>query len=839
LRFLRAKKAEQSVVSSSGFFLITLLLARRLASETPPRTGADELSMLRTWGSILSRDWGEKFERLVRDFFEEVPFPSSVEFAVRPETTDLISVSLGPGLNRTLVAFGDRNRIDVATLLAAMINDQQTGIARRLRDSGLEEFVAALTRAPGEDGRQSRMVREAEPDELTLGVHDFALALGTILRTATGEFTFALFGRWGSGKTTLVSVLEPLLTSPDHYRKMARLKSGDAYAGRRYDVVRHNAWKYRTPPEAWIYIYKSLADSAAACFGFIDRTLLALRTSIERKGCWPIAVALIVLALTAVPLEAKYQLGVLAASVIGFSIMLHVAALTAGVSAKVRELFSKHLRLTSSDEKLGMLALIGDDVRALIKGWTSPAPLEEYSGKKSCIPWSRFALPLAIMVAISIMWAVGLMRASDSATSNMLESGLSAFVPRAWLDAVKALLGGHKHVAPTAADWFVWASWTCLSFLMLLVPNLPVGDRPDRILLVVDDLDRCTPVEMLAVIEGVKLLLDDPQINSRLQVLMLVDERVLGHAIGLQYGTMIAERASEYALNDPIASKNAARAEVIAEQKEKLFACHLRFAHLSTLDVTMLVDKLAGIENERRKAEERRTEEQRVAREREVAVAAKRSADERRKRAEENYDSVERGNPISRVDLNAPSRHQLPMQARIKTGIDLVPLSDSERRAAEEKNLRIEATNARVAKLSPEQRIADRPDVVAERQKARAEAEAEDRRLESLVPKPRADAPEEEPLFDQGTERFSDAEILELQKFIPKFFAATNRFPSPRAIRALLFKIQLCRLLLQLRFPGRPPQSRSIQSILEAFTTASNSQTPIESEAVTIAGQVI
>jgi hypothetical protein len=179
------------------------------------------------------------------------------------------------------------------------------------------------------------------------------------------------------------------------------------------------------------------------------------------------------------------------------------------------------------------------------------------------------------------------------------------------------------------------------------------------------------------------------------------------------------------------------------------------------------------------------------------------------------------------------------MQARIKTGIDLVPLSDSERRAAEEKNLRIEATNARVAKLSPEQRIADRPDVVAERQKARAEAEAEDRRLESLVPKPRADAPEEEPLFDQGTERFSDAEILELQKFIPKFFAATNRFPSPRAIRALLFKIQLCRLLLQLRFPGRPPQSRSIQSILEAFTTASNSQTPIESEAVTIAGQVI
>ena len=97
------------------------------------------------------------------------------------------------------------------------------------------------------------------------------------------------------------------------------------------------------------------------------------------------------------------------------------------------------------------------------------------------------------------------------------------------------------------------------------------------------------------------------------------------------------------------------------------------------------------------------------------------------------------------------------------------------------------------------------------------------------------------PPFDQEDVRFSDLEIQELQRYAPDFFADANRRPSPRAIRALLFKVQLCRLLLQLRFPGRPQGYHSIEAILGAFKAASKRQPDDgeEKETVTIARQVI
>jgi hypothetical protein len=103
-----------------------------------------------------------------------------------------------------------------------------------------------------------------------------------------------------------------------------------------------------------------------------------------------------------------------------------------------------------------------------------------------------------------------------------------------------------KRSGPSAADaahWVVLAIWSVLALALLLLPKLAGERRPGKVLLVVDDLDRCSPSEMLSVIENVRLLLDDEEINSRLQVLMLVDEHVLQHAIALRYETMIEERA--------------------------------------------------------------------------------------------------------------------------------------------------------------------------------------------------------------------------------------------------------------------------------------------------------
>src|SRR5919106_437853 len=66
-------------------------------------------------------------------------------------------------------------------------------------------------------------------------------------------------------------------------------------------------------------------------------------------------------------------------------------------------------------------------------------------------------------------------------------------------------------------------------------------------------------------------------------------------------------------------------------------------------------------------------------------------------------------------------------------------------------------------------------------------------------------APIADVLVAEAEERFTDQEITRLEELVPNYFEKLRRAPSPRAIRSLLFKTQLFRLLAELRVPGQPP----------------------------------
>ncbi len=765
-RQLPAKNAELTVLSSTSFALTVLQFAQRLSTQAEVPRDADqdsELRRLREWGAMLTGDWRAAIDRLATDFYATVPPVSHLEFKSLPRSADLQDIRLGPGLRRTFQQLAAKTLIDSITLLLATLEDPQAGVAKRITQFQLDTFAEALhTFAAPRGGRLPRMVRDAAPEELTLGVTDYALALATILRTAGGEFNFALYGPWGSGKTTLVSVLQPLLEDPAAYQAKVPPHPGNTYAYLKYAVVTHNAWKYRSPPEAWIYLYKTLVDGALLATSWLDRWLIAIRASIERRGPWPIAVALAIPGLIAIPIAAKAQLVAQLASVIGFSLLIYVIAVMVGASARVQMLFLKHMRLVAGEEKLGMLALVGDDVRCLIRAWTRPAqPTTRQDKKSNAKPRLHpVILPLLVILLLSAIWAFGLVRATTPVSEDSLITWVLGFLPVSWEEAARSYLQSLGVNKLHAAEWIIWFLWSALAVATLTVGYLSIGQRPDRVLLVIDDLDRCGPAEMLAVIEGVRLLLDDPQVNSRLQVLMLVDEQVLNHAIGFKYETMIKERRRNIA---EVSAKELARAEVIAEQKEKLFACHLRISQLNISDVMQLVEKLAGVENEMLKARRRREEQETVRQSRVEADRLRQPTD--RSTA---YPATDPADAL-----------RIPDEVAAPQGVEQAPTS---------------------LPLRPTR-----------------------------------------PPFDQDDVRFSDAEIQELQRYVPDFFADSNRKPSPRAIRALLFKVQLCRLLLQLRFPRRPAGYHSVQAILSAFKAASNPQTEgaDEKEVVTIARQVI
>jgi hypothetical protein len=113
---------------------------------------------------------------------------------------------------------------------------------------------------------------------------------------------------------------------------------------------------------------------------------------------------------------------------------------------------------------------------------------------------------------------------------------------------------------------------------------------PRRILLVVDDLDRCQFEHLLTVVESIKLLIEDEEISSRLQLAVLVEEDVLQHAIWDKYQKLTEANASKLLGTGYTASR------IVRENCEKLFTAHLRLGALSARDVSEMVSKFARLQ---------------------------------------------------------------------------------------------------------------------------------------------------------------------------------------------------------------------------------------------------
>ena len=64
---------------------------------------------------------------------------------------------------------------------------------------------------------------------------------------------------------------------------------------------------------------------------------------------------------------------------------------------------------------------------------------------------------------------------------------------------------------------------------------LYTGGSPRRVMLVVDDLDRCEPTRMLEVIENLRLFIETQGVGERMQAAMLVDETALRMALISKY----------------------------------------------------------------------------------------------------------------------------------------------------------------------------------------------------------------------------------------------------------------------------------------------------------------
>jgi len=100
-----------------------------------------------------------------------------------------------------------------------------------------------------------------------------------------------------------------------------------------------------------------------------------------------------------------------------------------------------------------------------------------------------------------------------------------------------------------------------------------------RILLFVDDIDRCDESKILSIIDSLRILMDDQELSKKIVVIAAVDEKVLRLAIKHKYSNLIPEQEG---ISDQIN---------VREYFDKLFILGIKLGSLTTRDKIEVFDR--------------------------------------------------------------------------------------------------------------------------------------------------------------------------------------------------------------------------------------------------------
>jgi KAP-like P-loop domain-containing protein len=579
------------------------------------------------------------------------------------------------------------------------------GIASEAPSIGLASAAGAAVR--GLLGGGLKFAREAGEDELSLNVDDYANAVAQLYASAdAGEFCLAVFGPWGRGKTFLMRRVD---------RALLALNPG-------YRKITFSAWKYPSAPEVWVHLYEEFAKIAfeGPWYQVMPNVI---RAGMVKHGDGPLLWAYALFAFGLIPvgtlLGAAHTVIATIYPIIGVIGFVLLATIFTGVRRTKARLSHEYLTGSRHTEKLGLQATIGSDLRALLMGW---------------IPIGLFRRSFTIWYAVitaALISAVMLRLAQGAELENLAQKYFS------WTLVGKTQVGVEIGLDLAIAGFF----WRLLRWLVT------GGASPRRILLVVDDLDRCKPEHLLSVMESIKLLIEDPEISRRVQVAMLLEEDILKHAIFKKYGHLTDQKTANLLHTHYDAER------LIWENGEKLFTAHLR---LPILAKSELLDLIATFS--RRKVDEAAEQKQRAA---------------RRSHLEQELEKERRRGPLAQVHTGTNERQVEtgPMVRGERVGIKTI---------REEKYRDATPDEIEQHRKRGEERVQE------------LEAELRGIPVESYAAAPPPVTSVPPPATGKVLER---SEIDAILKALDTQ-TVTRTTLGPRAIRAFIFRYQLARLLL-------------------------------------------
>lgn len=103
-------------------------------------------------------------------------------------------------------------------------------------------------------------------------------------------------------------------------------------------------------------------------------------------------------------------------------------------------------------------------------------------------------------------------------------------------------------------------------------------DPDGKILLVVDDIDRCNEEKVVQIIDALRVMLEDDEIAPRVTVLAAIDERILKMAVKRKYFDFIDK---DYAVKGDASQANLVSNKMVGEYLDKIFIAGVKLGKLS------------------------------------------------------------------------------------------------------------------------------------------------------------------------------------------------------------------------------------------------------------------
>jgi hypothetical protein len=115
------------------------------------------------------------------------------------------------------------------------------------------------------------------------------------------------------------------------------------------------------------------------------------------------------------------------------------------------------------------------------------------------------------------------------------------------------------------------------------------GKINERIVLFVDDIDRCNEERIISIIDSLRVMLEDDEISKRVVVLAAIDERVLKRAIKWKYHDIIMKDTELNKEGRPLMSRI-----IINEYMDKLFLTGINLGSLNFTERKAILGKYVG-----------------------------------------------------------------------------------------------------------------------------------------------------------------------------------------------------------------------------------------------------